>query len=122
MVELKRRKGKKKRKEENKKKEKISEMASQGPFGLPSCGGKTHGFLTYQALNSAALQVQGVSQRAAKVSRNPQIQMVCSTVYSTLSQFIFSLLGLPQALYTENNVQKMSMRLRGRVKRKTLVI
>lgn len=44
MVELKRRKGKKKGKEENKKKEKISEMASQGPFGLPSCEGKTHGF------------------------------------------------------------------------------
>lgn len=62
------------------------------------------------------------SKRAEKVSRSPQIQMVCSTVYPTLSQSIFSLLGLSQALYTENNVQKMSMRLRGRVKLKTSVI
>lgn len=38
-----------------------------------------------------------------------------------LSQPIFTLLGLPQALHTENNVQKMSMRLKGRVKLKILV-
>lgn len=45
------------------------------------------GFLTYQpyqALNTVELQLQGVPQRAAKVSRTPQIQMVCSAVYSTL--------------------------------------
>lgn len=87
----------------------------------PAVEAKPMGFLTYQtyqALNIAELQVQGVPQRAGKESRSPQIRMICSTVYSTL---FFSLLGLPQALHTENNVQKMSMRLKGKVKLKTLV-
>lgn len=83
------------------------------------------GFLTYQALNTAEVPLQGVLQRAAKVSRSPQIQMVCSQSILLsairLSQSIFSLLGLPQVLHRESNVQKMSMRLKGRVKLKTLV-
>lgn len=55
---------------------------------------------------------------------SPQIQMVWpqSILLSAirLSQSIFPLLGLPQAPHTENNVQKMSMRLKGRVKLKIL--
>lgn len=112
------RKGKKIRGKKGKKE--VKHLHKDHP-ACPAVEAKPMGFLTYQtyqALNIAELQVWGVPQRAGKESRSPQIRMICSTVYSTL---FFSLLGLPQALHTENNVQKMSMRLKGKVKLKTLV-